>query len=144
MAAADAVLAWLSQHPGFSAARAAFVELRGASMAPLGPGVRVPEDLLEVRNMLEARAKRWTQEGLQKGRQDGEAGLLLRLLERRFGAVSDGVRERVRAADTAMLEEWGFRIIQAATLDDVFGPRPVWAAQLMLDAVPPPRVITRP
>ncbi len=46
VALADAVLVWFAQHPGFQAARAIFVELLGAAIAPLGPGVRVPEELL--------------------------------------------------------------------------------------------------
>ncbi len=169
---ADAVLAWLARHPGFSAARAAFVELLGAVIAPLGPGVRMPDDLSEVRNMLAARAEKWTrewweqgreeglrrgledglqtgrqeglrrgledglqagrqeglqagrQEGLQAGRQAGEAALLLRLLERRFGALPDAARERVLAANIAALEEWGIRILEAGSLDDVFGDKP--------------------
>lgn len=141
---ADAALAWLSRHPGFSAARAAFAELLGALAAPLGAGGRAPEDLLEVRNMLLARAEKWTEEwrqegrqkglqeglqegrqkGLQEGRQEGEAAFLLRLLERRFGAVPDPVKERVRVADTAVLEEWGIRTLEAATLGDVFGDWP--------------------
>jgi predicted transposase YdaD len=148
---ADAVLEWLSQHAGFSAARAAFVELLSAMVAPLGPGVRIPEDLLEVRNMLAARAEKWTQEwwqsgrqegieagrqaglqaglqegrqaGLQEGRQAGEATLLLRLLERRFGALPDSARERVVTAETTILEEWSLRVLEAKTLDEVFADR---------------------
>ena len=154
---ADAVLAWLARHPGFSAARAAFVELLGAMIAPLGPGVRVPEDLQEVRNMLAARAEKWTQawlqqgradglhagrqeglqagrqeglqagrqEGLQAGRQAGEAALLLRLLERRFGALPETVEQRVLAADIAVLEAWGIRVLDAGSLEEVFGDMPV-------------------
>ncbi len=136
---ADAVLAWFASHPGFPAARAVFVELLGAAMAPLRPDIRVPEELLEVRNMLSARVERWIeewkQEGLQQGlqqgllegeqrgqelgRKQGEASLLLRLLERRFGVLPDWAKDRVRAADTATLEEWGLRVLDAASLEDV-------------------------
>jgi hypothetical protein len=140
VAIADAVLAWLSRHQGYSAAKAAFVELLGALVAPLGPDVRVPEDLLGVRNMLLARAEKWTQEwrqegllkglqegrqeGLQEGRREGEVMFLLRLLERRFGALPDLVRDHVVAADVPLLEEWGMRILEAKTLDEVFANRP--------------------
>jgi hypothetical protein len=133
---ADAVLTWFARHPGFQAARKVFVELLGATMAPLGPGVRVPEELLEVRNMLvtrmEAWMERWKEEtkqqwllegeqrGEQRGKQWGEAAFLLRLLERRFGVVPDWARDRVRAADTAAIEEWGLRLLQAASLEEVF------------------------
>jgi hypothetical protein len=132
---ADALLAWFARHPGFQAARTVFVDLLSAAMAPLGPGVRVPEELLEVRNMLATRVEEWMEqrkqqweqqgkqqgllEGEQKGRQRGEAALLLRLLERRFGALPDWVRDRVLAADTVMIEEWGLRVLETASLEDV-------------------------
>jgi hypothetical protein len=135
----DAALAWFRRHPGFEAVRSAFTALLGAIMAPLAPGVRVPDGLLEVRNMLATRAEAWKQqwllegeqkgrqegeqkgrqEGEQKGRQEGEAALLLRLLERRFEALPSWARDRIAAADTLALEEWGLRVLDAASLDDV-------------------------
>lgn len=133
---ADAALSWFARHPGFQAARAVLVELLGAAMAPLGPDVRVPEELLEVRNMLAARAEQWKQQwllegeqrglqlgerrGLQQGLLRGEATLLLRQLERRFGVAPDWVRVRVHAADSTMLEEWGLRVLEASSLAEVF------------------------
>jgi hypothetical protein len=139
VALADAVLAWFRRHPGFEALRAIFAELLGATLAPLAPDIRVPEELLEVRNMLATRAetwkRQWLEEGEQKGRQvgrqegeqkgrhegrqEGEAALLLRQLERRFGALPASVRDRIATADTASLEEWGLRVLDATSLDDV-------------------------
>jgi len=128
---ADAVLAWLARHPGFQAARAVFVQLLGAAMAPLGPGVRLPEELLEVRNMLATRAEQWKQQwlldGEQRGEQRGElrgrqlgvAELLLRLLERRFGILPGWAKDRVLAAETVMLEEWSLRVLDAGSLEEV-------------------------
>jgi hypothetical protein len=125
------VLAWFTGHPGFAAARAVFVELLTAAMAPLGPGVRVPEQLSEVRNMLVARMEAWAkqslldaeqrgrQEGEQRGAQRGEATLLLRQLEKRFGGLPEPARDRVLAADTSALEEWGLRLLDAANLEEV-------------------------
>jgi hypothetical protein len=112
---ADAVLAWFARHPGFQAARAVFVELLGAAMAPLGPAVKVPEELLEVRNMLATRLEQWEQRLLL----EGEAALLLRQLERRFGVVPGWARDRVLAADTVTIEEWGLRVLDAVSLEDV-------------------------
>ncbi len=66
----------------------------------------------------------WLREGLDKGRQEGEAGLLLRLLERRFGALPDWAEARVRAGDIAALEEWGVRTLDAGSLEDVLGVPP--------------------
>jgi predicted transposase YdaD len=61
-----------------------------------------------------------TRKGRQEGRQEGEAALLLRQLERRFGVLPAWVRERVGSAETAALEEWGVRVLDAGTLDEVF------------------------
>jgi hypothetical protein len=127
VALADAVLAWFRRHPGFDGLRPLFAELLGGLMGPLAPGVRVPEELLEVRNMLATRAEEWKRQWLQEGRVEGrmegrlegEAALLLRLLERRFGALPAGVRDRIATADAAALEAWSLRVLDAATLDDV-------------------------
>ncbi len=50
--------------------------------------------------------------------------MLLRVMERRFGAVPDAVKDRVAAADIAALETWGMRILDTDKLEDVFGDRP--------------------
>jgi hypothetical protein len=115
----DAAIAWFRQHPGFERVRSDFVNLLGAILAPLAPGIRVPEELLEVRNMLATRAEVWKQQWLQEGEQKGEATLLLRQLERRFGALPDWARDRIAIADTATLEEWGLRVLDAGSLEDV-------------------------
>jgi len=101
--------------------------------------VRVPEELLEVRNMLASRAETWKQQWLQEGRQEGEqkgrqegrqegeqkgrlageAAILIRQLERRFGALPVWARDRIASADTVALEEWGLRVLDAGSLDDV-------------------------
>jgi hypothetical protein len=115
----DAVLAWFQGHPGFERLRSVFVDMLGALLAP---GVRVPDELLEVKNMLATRAEAWErqrQEGEQRAEQRGEANLLRRLLERRFGALPDWARDRIAAADSAALEEWGLRVLDAGSLDDV-------------------------
>ncbi len=82
--------------------------------------------------MLATRMEKWIEEskqqgrlegeqlGEQRGRQSGKAALLLRLLERRFGVLPDWARDRVLAADTDMMEEWGLRVLDAASLDEVF------------------------
>ena len=81
--------------------------------------------------MLATRTETWKQqwlqegeqkgrrEGRQEGRQEGEAALLLRLLERRFGALPARAKDRIAGADAATLEEWGLRILDAGSLDDV-------------------------
>jgi predicted transposase YdaD len=113
--------------------------LLGGLLRPISQGMRVPEELLEVRNMLATRAETWKQqwlqegrqagwqegrqegrqEGEQRGRQQGEAALLMRLLERRFGALPAWVQDRIATADTTALEEWGLRVLDAGSLADV-------------------------
>jgi hypothetical protein len=76
--------------------------------------------------MLATRAAEWKQQWRQEGRleglQAGEAALLLRLLERRFGVLPSAARDRVAAADLSTLEVWGVRVLDAGTLDEVLSP----------------------
>jgi len=55
----------------------------------------------------------------QIGEQRGEAAMLLRLLERRFGAVSDQQRERIQNTDADTLLAWSDRILTAADINEV-------------------------
>lgn len=47
------------------------------------------------------------QEGLQKGRQEGELLLVLRLLTRRFGLLSEQRTEQIRQLSVLQLEDLG-------------------------------------
>ncbi|MEY3759768.1 MAG: hypothetical protein RIR39_1259, partial [Pseudomonadota bacterium] len=46
--------------------------------------------------------------------------LLQRQLVRRFGALPNEVVNQIATATTRQLENWGDRVLDAATLDDVF------------------------
>ena len=78
--------------------------------------------------MLSIAAKEWMAEGAAKGRAEGEAkgelkakaDTLLRQLHRRFKTLPNGIEDRVRAADSVLLDEWLDRILDAQTLEDVF------------------------
>ena len=55
----------------------------------------------------------WRREAMQ----EGERKLLLRLLQRRFGAEVDGETERrLVAASARQIEDWADRVLSAATL----------------------------
>ena len=73
--------------------------------------------------MLATRAETWKQQWLQEGRQEGRhegvAAFLVRLLERRFGALPDWAKDRIATGDTVALEEWGLRVLDASSLEDV-------------------------
>ena len=57
----------------------------------------------------------------REGRQEGEAAFLVRLLERRFGALPDWAKDRIATGDTVALEEWDLRVLDASRLEDVLG-----------------------
>jgi Putative transposase, YhgA-like/Domain of unknown function (DUF4351) len=133
VALADALVAWFVRYPGFEGLRAIFAEMLGGLMEPLAPGVAVPEELLEARNMLATRAETWKQqwlqegeqrgrqEGEQRGRREGEVALLVRLLEQRFGVLPGWARDRIATGDAVALEQWGLRVFDAGSLEDVLG-----------------------
>ncbi len=59
--------------------------------------------------------------GEKKGRQEGEAALLRRLLVRRFGALPAWAEECLAQASLEQLETWGDRMLDAATLAEMLG-----------------------
>jgi hypothetical protein len=67
-------------------------------------------------------AERLHHKGRQEGRQEGGQNVLKRLLAKRFGdSVLDiRVQERLRSATPEELDTWAERILDAATIDDIF------------------------
>jgi len=127
----EKLIAWLAAPEQASVRRAFTVWLKRVFLPGRLPGVEIAEvqDIQEVKNMLAERVKEWTrdwenqgmQKGLQEGRQEGRVELLLKLLERKFGAVDEATRQRVAAATSNQLERWGERILNVTTLDEMFG-----------------------
>lgn len=58
----------------------------------------------------------------EEGRQEGQATIVLRLIEKKFGAQSEQVKERVLHASLDDLITWTDRLLDAVTIDDVFAP----------------------
>jgi hypothetical protein len=56
---------------------------------------------------------------IAQGEQRGEAKILLRLIERKFGPPSETVRHQITEADSETLLEWSDRILDAQSLDEV-------------------------
>jgi hypothetical protein len=54
---------------------------------------------------------------------EGEARVLVRLIEKRFGVVSPQLRERILAADLATVEKWVEGVLDAPDLQSVFGSK---------------------
>jgi len=59
-------------------------------------------------------------EGVKKGRVEGEACLLFRILERRFGPLSTETKLRIATTDADTLLVYGERVLDAKNLDDIF------------------------
>lgn len=82
------------------------------------------DDLLEGEPVLEQRLKTWLRDtkrqAIAEGFAEGKAELLERLLTRRFGAVPAWAVERLRNATAAQLDSWAERLLDVATLDEVF------------------------
>jgi hypothetical protein len=79
----------------------------GPVMDRLGPEAK--EAYMTMREQLEAR-----------GEAKGEAKILLRLLQQKFGTLSDAILDTVRKANTEQLEAWSDHILAAKTLNEVF------------------------
>lgn len=66
--------------------------------------------------------QRGVEKGIEQGIEKGEALLLQRLLVRRFGPLPGDLVAHIGSATTEQLERWGDRVLDAASLDDVFRP----------------------
>jgi hypothetical protein len=91
------------------------VLLRLRLTVPIDPAQRTSDDqefLMNTQDIVET----WRREAIQ----EGERKLLLRLLQRRFGAEVDGETERrLAAASTRQIEDWAERVLSAATLAEL-------------------------
>ena len=75
--------------------------------------------------MLAERVKEWTmdwkQQGIEEGRKEGEAAVLLRQIERKFGAeAAEAYRTRIDQADADTLLLWSERILTAERVEELF------------------------
>ncbi|HMN46789.1 MAG TPA: DUF4351 domain-containing protein [Povalibacter sp.] len=79
-------------------------------------------DLQEIDNMLSERVKDWTknwkEQGIAEGRAEGRVDLITRLLSKRFGPLTDDVRNRISGASIDELDAIGERLLTAQTLQE--------------------------
>ena len=90
------------------------------------------EDFSEVQIMLATRMKQWEQElieqtmakgieqGIEQGVLTGEATLLRRQLQLRFGTLPTWASDRLAQANRDILEQWGLKVLDAKTLAEIF------------------------
>ena len=86
--------------------------------------IPIPEDILDhpwLRDLVEKREREGEARGEARGEASGQAALLRRLLERRFGPLPEWALQRLETADSSRLETWGLRLLDAASLEEVFG-----------------------
>ncbi|HET9208767.1 MAG TPA: DUF4351 domain-containing protein [Thermoanaerobaculia bacterium] len=67
--------------------------------------------------MLRETVMEWTREWTR----EGEVKMLVSQLESKFGLLREEVRQRVSAADADQLLDWGKRLLDARSLNEVFG-----------------------
>lgn len=128
----DEVIGWFRQHPEYQTLKELFTEIVAQTLAGMGhraATLSIPDDLLEVRNMLATRAQGWVRQWKAEGRAEGKAEMLLRQLRRRFGDLPADITDCVRGADGDELDDWSDRILDAKSLGDVFGDACATTAQ---------------
>lgn len=94
----------------------AWLLLMAQSNAGLSEALPVVNSLEELDMMISEKPGIWA----QQWKLEGQADLLLRQIERRFGAVPDAVTQRIHDADESALTLWSLNVLDAATLDEVF------------------------
>ena len=67
---------------------------------------------IEIDLMENSTIRRWIEQG--------EANLLVKLMTKRFGALSQETEKMLRSAPYDQLERWALRLMDATTLDEVF------------------------
>ncbi|MBF0148658.1 MAG: DUF4351 domain-containing protein [Magnetococcales bacterium] len=59
----------------------------------------------------------------KEGHQEGEAQMLLRLLQHRFGTLPEWVSKKIASSDLSSLETWSLRFVDAQSLDAIFADK---------------------
>jgi len=125
--AVGVLIEWLKDPKQDSLRRAFTVWIKRVLIPGRLPGIALPEvgNLMEIKTMLAESVIEWTEQwkqlGRQEGRLEGELVLLERQLGKRFGPLTEETRARLRKATTEQLETWADRVLEAKTLEDVFG-----------------------
>ncbi len=123
----DVLRDWLGTPASSELRRAFTVWLRRVLLPRRVPNVNLPElrDLGEVQAMIAENeidwTRTWREEGMREGMHLGQAAVLTRLLERKFGPLPEEHHQRVTAADNERLLEWADRVLDARRIEDVFG-----------------------
>ena len=95
-------------------------------MAGLRPEDRLaglrPEDILKHYGPEERLVDLAKQEVIQMSERKGVTTILSRQLQCRFKNIPAWTQDKIAQADRPTLETWSLRVLDAQSLDDVFGP----------------------
>jgi len=80
------------------------------------------DDLQELNVMLAERLEEWAHAYKAEGKTEGEALALQKLLKKRFGVVPSDVLAKISAAPLGQIDTWLDQVLDARSLDDLFGP----------------------
>jgi hypothetical protein len=121
---------WLrnTEQDGLRRAFAVWLDRVILARLPGGPASTL-DNLWEKQTMLSENFDRWEEEFRQEGRQEGrkeglqqgEAAILTRLLQKRFGELPNEVRACLLNARLDQLEHWGERLLDVTSLNELFG-----------------------
>jgi hypothetical protein len=122
----DEIIGWFRQHPDYETLKQLFTEIVGYALSEqagfANEQTALPaKDLLEIRDMVPERFKRWADEVRAKALAD----VLSRQLRRRFGELPPSCTERIYSASDDELDAWMDRVVDAASVSDVFDDKRV-------------------
>jgi hypothetical protein len=134
----DEIIGWFRQHPDYATLKQLFTEIVGYALSEQAASANEPtalpaNDLLEMRNMVPERFKRWADEVRAQAivetrtqtRTQTLADALSRQLRHRFGELPQSCTERIQSASDDELEAWMDRVLDAASIADVFDDKRV-------------------
>jgi len=109
---------WLAERPDLRRMFALWIRatlMRKAEYRIVLPRI---DDLQELNVMLAERLEEWA----HAYKAEGEALALQRLLKKRFGGVPSDVLAKISAASLEQIDAWLDQVLDARSLDDIFGP----------------------
>ena len=80
------------------------------------------DDLQEINVMLANRLEEWAHQYEARGESRGESLALQKLLTKRFGVIPPDVMGMIAAASKEQLDTWLDQILDADSMNDLFGP----------------------
>ena len=102
------LMAWV-RDPGMRRAFTATVQVILSRLGVAGSEIGELTDPEEVETMLAENLMEWRDRVREEGRLAGEALILTRLLQLKFGSLDDAVHQRIAAADAETLLRWAGR-----------------------------------